>query len=99
MASLEGDLALAYSNLPFSVLEISGDPIISKIHLQRVDDGQSPPLCHIVVHSTHEYAQSHVDAFGSSSTAARIGGAKSGAGGTGTYMEMAPSPLLVLLLN
>ena len=48
------------------------DNILSKIVVQPLD----AKLTAVVAHSTHEFANGAADVFGSTSSAARVGGAK-----------------------
>eukprot|EP00928_Gymnodinium_smaydae_P019721 TRINITY_DN17582_c0_g1_i1.p1 TRINITY_DN17582_c0_g1~~TRINITY_DN17582_c0_g1_i1.p1 ORF type:complete len:431 (+),score=118.07 TRINITY_DN17582_c0_g1_i1:70-1362(+) len=70
LLGFSGDAAAAWSALPFAIAEIEGDEEVAKVVVQRRGD-----FVFVVVHSTAAFAGSSQDAFGSSSTAARLGGA------------------------
>eukprot|EP01043_Picozoa_sp_COSAG02_P041379 COSAG02_NODE_3423_length_6770_cov_5.903912_2_plen_366_part_00 len=72
MFALEGEASDQWAALPWSIARVEHDEVLSKIVVQTVDGG----LTAIVAHSTHEFAKNAADVFGSTSSAARIGGAK-----------------------
>ncbi len=72
MLALEGDAADQWAALPWSVARVQNDDVLSKIVVQTLGGG----LTAIVAHSTHEFANGAADVFGSTSSAARVGGAK-----------------------
>lgn len=69
MLGFDGEAAAAWDALPFYVAEIDGDETIAKIVLQRRNG-----MVFVVAHSTHAFAEVTSGAFGSTSTAARVGG-------------------------
>eukprot|EP00457_Paulinella_chromatophora_P006257 gb/GEZN01006275.1/.p1 GENE.gb/GEZN01006275.1/~~gb/GEZN01006275.1/.p1 ORF type:complete len:508 (+),score=41.51 gb/GEZN01006275.1/:31-1554(+) len=71
LMAFEGDSARAWNALPFSLLEVKGHDVLAKVSIQRL----SEELVAVVAHSTHAFAESARDTHGSSSTAARVGGA------------------------
>lgn len=77
MLLVQGESARAWLSLPFSAISILDHPVIEKVHIQH--RGAQGDRAALVVHSTAEFAESAKDAFGSTSTAARLGGAAAAA--------------------
>lgn len=71
MLALEGECAERWADLPMDVAELRGDDVLAKVIIDRVGGG----VVNVVAHSTRGFADGAKDAFGSSSTAARVGGA------------------------
>jgi hypothetical protein len=67
-----GDAAQAWLDLDFSVGAVSGSDVISKVIVQKTEEG-----CAVVVHSTADFAVLNTGVYGSSSSAARVGDASS----------------------
>jgi len=77
LMAFEGESARAWASLPFRKLEIEADPILSRVSVQpssESGDGDGA-LTAVVLHSTADFASGASDVFGSTSTAARVGGA------------------------
>jgi hypothetical protein len=69
-----GASAQSWLALDVRVAEIAGSDVLSKLIVQKTDDG-----CAVVLHSTVEFATSNTGVHGSSSSAARVGDASSDA--------------------
>ncbi len=70
-----GSAAEAWLAMGFEDALLEGHPVLSKVSIQRVDEGG----CAVVVHSTADYARDNAGVYGASSSAARVGDASSSA--------------------
>jgi len=71
LLAFEGDAAKVWASLPFFKCAFEEDPVLARLVVRRV----SPTLTTAVVHSTHAFSLGVSDVYGSTSTAARLGGA------------------------
>uniref|UniRef100_A0A0G4GL93 Amine oxidase domain-containing protein n=1 Tax=Chromera velia CCMP2878 TaxID=1169474 RepID=A0A0G4GL93_9ALVE len=84
MMGFKGEAAGRLLSLPSApLLKMRGHKVISKISVQKLPPPEGQPdssenlFVAVVAHSTHEFAQTCTDVFGSTSTAARVGNATS----------------------
>jgi len=73
LMAFEGRSAAAWRKLPFRVAQVNGDAALSKIIVQ--EGAPDDDVVFVVLHSTRAFAEGAVDVHGSTSTAARVGGA------------------------
>lgn len=75
LMAFDGAAADAWARLPFFKAHIEDNATLSRIVIRRIN----PNLTAVVLHSTHEFSESESDVFGTTSAAARVGGASSNA--------------------
>lgn len=75
MMAFQGAAADEWAALPWSVAKFEGDPVLGKVVVRRVTGSDTVT---VVLHSTHEYSAGVAHVYGSTSTAARVGGAAAG---------------------
>ena len=81
--SVSGQLAREWLSLDYSVLDVKGSSVLSRIMVQggnaAVECSTDEEWCSVVVHSTEDFALNNQGVYGKSSSAARIGGVASNA--------------------
>jgi len=75
---VSGPEAQKWLNLPFKVAKAEGSNILGKIVVQRT--GEESDEVAVVLHSSRDFAEKNTGVYGSSSSAKRVGGAKSDKG-------------------
>jgi len=71
LMAFENEAAAAWAKLPFFKCSFEGNPTLARVVVQRIH----PRLTTVVLHSTHDFAETAIDVYGAKSTAARIDGA------------------------
>ncbi|GMH53589.1 hypothetical protein TrST_g6848 [Triparma strigata] len=75
---LSGSEAQRWLDLPFKVAKIEGNEVLGKVMIQRT--GEEGYEVAVVLHSSRAFAETNKGVYGSTSSAKRVGGAKSDKG-------------------
>jgi hypothetical protein len=75
---LSGSEAQRWLDLPFKVAKIEGNDVLGKVMIQRT--GEEGDEVAVVLHSSRTFAETNKGVYGSTSSAKRVGGAKSDKG-------------------
>eukprot|EP00873_Tetraselmis_striata_P023345 jgi/Tetstr1/443609/TSEL_031608.t1 len=75
MMAFTGEAAQEWAALPWSLARFEDDPVLGKLMVRALPDSDTVT---VVLHSSHAFAEGATHVFGSTSTAARVGGAAGG---------------------